>query len=160
MQRRQGRTSESPGRGLRPIRLSLRDEVKLAEIRIGEEYAVRLDWRRLLLEGCPVNGLQFAYGAYRGTAASFEKNEAGRTLVHVEFTAHVPRRKEAREPNPDGTWTIWEGYVVDAEDQRVQDAVTFDVLVQSSQVVSEWTEAVVQQSVRSLDGDWQSFDGT
>ena len=134
--------------------------MKLAEIRVGEEYAVRLDWRRLILEGLPVNGLQFASGTYRGTAASFETNEAGRTLVRVEFTAHVFRRKEAREANPDGTWTLWEGYVVDAEDRRVQDEVTFDVLVQSSQVVSEWTEAVVQQSVRSLDGDWESFEVT
>jgi hypothetical protein len=132
--------------------------VKLGDIHVGEEYAVRLNYRRLAEEGLWVGSLPYASGGWRGTVLGFEKNEPGHTLVRVEFTSHVLRTKEAREANPDGTSTIWHGHVVDDQDVPVEDEMTFGLLVQSSQVVCEWTEAVVQHSVGSLDEDWQSFD--
>src|SRR5262245_3060513 len=133
--------------------------VKLAEIRVGEEYAVRLNYRRLAVEGIEIiGGVPYASRGYRARVVAIEKNEAGRTLVRVRLTAHVLRTKEAREENPDGTWAIWRGIVVDDQDDPVGDETTFELLVQSSQLVCEWTEALVAQSVRSLDQDWELFD--
>jgi len=97
---------------------------------------------------------------FRATVLGFEKHESGRTLGRVELTARVLRTKGAKQANPDGTWTIWHGHFVDGQGDPIEDQTTFELLVQSSQVACEWTEAVVQQSVGSLDRDWQSFDVT
>jgi hypothetical protein len=133
--------------------------VKLAAIRVGEDYAVRIDYRRLIIEYDVLGSVPYASVGYRATALGFEKR-GGRTLVRVELTAQVLRVKEAREANPDGTWTIWHGHVVDDHDIPIEDEVTYDLLVESSQVACEWTEAVVQQSVGSLDRDWERFEAT
>lgn len=133
--------------------------MKLAEIRIGGDYAVRMDYRRLVIEHEVIGHVPFASGGYRATVLGFEK-QGGRTLVRVELTARVFRVKEAKEENPDGTWTIWHGHVVDDQENPIEDEVTFELLVQSSQVASEWTEAVIKQSVGSLDRDWQHFETT
>jgi hypothetical protein len=133
--------------------------VKLADIRVGEEYAVRLSYRRLAIEGLEIiGGVPYASGGYRARAVAIEKSAAGRSLVRVELTARVLRTKEAREESPDGTWTIWQGIVVDDHDVPVDDETSFELLVQSSQIVCEWTDAIVEQSVRSLDEDWELFD--
>jgi hypothetical protein len=132
--------------------------VKLNQLRVGGEYAVRLDYRRLVVDGVPMSYIPFAAGGYRATVVGYEKSEAGRTLVRVELTGRVPRWKDAREANPDGTWTVWQGYVVDDQERPVEDDWTSELVVQSSQVICEWTDAVVQQSVGSLDADWQSFE--
>jgi translation elongation factor P/translation initiation factor 5A len=133
--------------------------MKLAEIRVGEFYAVSVNEKQVDL--VEPDGEEFGLRRLialsmvrqhiqgrKARVVGFEKSATGRTVVRVELTARHSRSDYREEDNFDGTKTIWRGIVVDGDGNIVEDDETFEALIQPMQVYEEWDESVVRVGVR------------
>lgn len=120
--------------------------MRLAEIRVGDEYAVSVTEKQAGYRA--LSGVPRHYDGYQARVVALETSETGRTVVRVELPVRRTRWKEWVEDNGDGTRTVWKGYVIDAAGNGLEDEEPIEALVQPSQVKLEWTEAVVRWEVR------------
>lgn len=137
--------------------------MKLAEIEVGESYAVSVNPLQVQgLMGDPEDFFsepQFvarylisdvADRALRGVKAEVVAVEAvdGRRKVRIRCVARKSLHKHYIEDNYDGTKTDWNGLVLDDEDNPVEEDVPFEALIEPSQVLAPWVDALVETEMR------------
>jgi hypothetical protein len=133
--------------------------MKLAEIQIGERYAVSILPKQIEnaqpgLLGSESLGAELVlsrarrfWSGYEALVVGIEANERGRKVVRVEFTAYSLRRFEKTEDNYDGTRTKWTGYVFDENDNMVEEEEIYEAFIQPSQVHATWEDATVERAM-------------
>jgi hypothetical protein len=143
--------------------------VKLKDIEVGELYAVSIDPQQV--QNLPavseedeewgvtesmargwINDTERTFSGHKSRVVGIEEVD-GRKLVRVECESKRARVVRRDEDNLDGTHTMWRGIVLDEDENVVRDEITFEALIQPSQVYEAWIDAQVARGVRRMEHD-------
>lgn len=134
--------------------------MRRADIRIGQEYAVRVNPEQVVITW-PVDPDDDLWGpnhyarrllshvhdrapGFRAEVVAIERTDGAkraRSVVRVELTASIPRVHFSREDHLDGTYTDWKGITCDEDGDVILDDRRFEAVIELSQVETPWAQA-------------------